>query len=181
MFIDETAASTRMARRYGWALRGQRCRLPMPYGHYKTTAVTAALRTTGLTATTIVEGATTRRRCLDDVTAVWYGNDDHSSTKNMTGGSLPAMTFHKVMAPAHQGIEMKPLPGFDTDKVSARTAQAAAPTTPPPGAPAGALSRRSFEVLGGLGQLFRSVESPRPGRAAFNVIDRPGSPGSSSN
>ena len=43
-------------------------------------------------------------------------------------------------------------------------------TTPPPGAPAGALSRRSFEVLGGLGQLFRSVESPPPGRAAFNAV-----------
>ncbi|QRE72674.1 transglycosylase domain-containing protein [Methylobacterium aquaticum] len=115
------------------------------------------------------------------VTAVWYGNDDHSSTKNLTGGSLPAITFHEVMAPAHQGIEIKPLPGFESDKAGARNAQAAAPTAPPPGAPAGALSRRSFEVLGGLGNLFRSVEAPPPGRAAFNVIDRPGSPGSSSN
>ncbi len=115
------------------------------------------------------------------MTAVWYGNDDHSSTKNLTGGSLPAITFHEVMAPAHQGIEIKPLPGFESDKAGARNAQAAAPTAPPPGAPAGALSRRSFEVLGGLGNLFRSVEAPPPGRAAFNVIDRPGSPGSSSN
>ena len=68
MFIDETAASTRMARRYGWAPRGQRCRLPMPCGHDKTTTITAALRTSGLTATAIFEGATNGRRFLDYVT-----------------------------------------------------------------------------------------------------------------
>ncbi|AWN50692.1 IS630 family transposase [Methylobacterium sp. 17Sr1-1] len=68
VFIDETAASTRMARRYGWAPRGQRCRLPMPCGHYKTTTITAALRTSGLTATAIFEGATNGRRFLDYVT-----------------------------------------------------------------------------------------------------------------
>ncbi len=36
------------------------------------------------------------------VGAVWYGNDDHSPTNKMTGGSLPAMTWHEIMAPAHQ-------------------------------------------------------------------------------
>ena len=30
----------------------------------------------------------------------------------MTGGSLPAMTWHGIMAYAHQGIELKPLPGI---------------------------------------------------------------------
>lgn len=68
MFIDETAASTRMVRRYGWAPRGPRCRLPVPCGHYKTITVTAALRTSGLTATAIFEGATNGRRFLDYVT-----------------------------------------------------------------------------------------------------------------
>ena len=57
-----------VARRYGWAPRGQRCRLPMPCGHYKTTTITAALRTSGLTATAIFEGATNGRRFLDYVT-----------------------------------------------------------------------------------------------------------------
>jgi penicillin-binding protein 1A len=46
-------------------------------------------------------------------TAVWFGNDDFTSTKNMTGGSLPAMTFKKLMDYAHQGIELKPIPGID--------------------------------------------------------------------
>ncbi|HSI42432.1 MAG TPA: PBP1A family penicillin-binding protein [Xanthobacteraceae bacterium] len=46
------------------------------------------------------------------VGAIWFGNDDYTSTKKMTGGSLPAMTWQKVMAYAHQGIELKPTPGL---------------------------------------------------------------------
>ena len=42
---------------------------------------------------------------------VWYGNDDYSPTNRMTGGSLPAMTWRDIMAYAHQGIELKPIPG----------------------------------------------------------------------
>ena len=45
--------------------------------------------------------------------AVWFGNDDFTSMNNMTGGSLPAMTFKKLMDYAHQGIELKPIPGID--------------------------------------------------------------------
>jgi hypothetical protein len=41
VFIDETAASTKMARLYGRAPRGERCRAAVPYGHWKTTTVTA--------------------------------------------------------------------------------------------------------------------------------------------
>ncbi len=43
--------------------------------------------------------------------AVWYGNDDYSPTNRMTGGSLPAQTWHDIMVAAHQGIEVKELPG----------------------------------------------------------------------
>ena len=45
------------------------------------------------------------------VCGVWYGNDDYTSTNRMTGGSLPAMTWHTIMEYAHQGIELKQLPG----------------------------------------------------------------------
>jgi penicillin-binding protein 1A len=45
--------------------------------------------------------------------AVWFGNDDYTSTNNMTGGSLPAMTFKKLMDYAHQGIDLKPIFGVD--------------------------------------------------------------------
>ena len=58
MFLDETAATPTMSRRYGRAPHGERCRLFVPLGRRKTTTVTAALRTTGLVATTMFEGAT---------------------------------------------------------------------------------------------------------------------------
>ena len=45
------------------------------------------------------------------VGGVWYGNDDYSSTNRMTGGSLPAKTWHDIMEIAHQGIEIKELTG----------------------------------------------------------------------
>lgn len=45
--------------------------------------------------------------------AVWFGNDDFTSTARMTGGSLPAMTFKRIMAFAHQGIELRAIPGID--------------------------------------------------------------------
>ena len=44
--------------------------------------------------------------------AVWYGNDDYSPTNRMTGGSLPAQTWHDIMAAAHQGVEIKEMPGY---------------------------------------------------------------------
>jgi penicillin-binding protein 1A len=46
------------------------------------------------------------------VGAVWMGNDDYTPTKRMTGGTLPAATWHNIMAYAHQGIELRPLPGL---------------------------------------------------------------------
>ena len=57
MFIDETGASTKMARRYGRALRGERCRASVPHGHWKTTTFVGALRLEGMTAPMIQDGA----------------------------------------------------------------------------------------------------------------------------
>ncbi|KQP90767.1 DDE endonuclease [Methylobacterium sp. Leaf117] len=62
VFLDETAATTKMARRYGRAPRGERCRIAVPHGHYKTTTITAALRATGLIARTVFDGATNGMR-----------------------------------------------------------------------------------------------------------------------
>ena len=58
VFIDETAAATNMERRYGRALRGERCRIAVPHGHYKTTTITAALRASGPFAVDLMDGAT---------------------------------------------------------------------------------------------------------------------------
>jgi hypothetical protein len=36
--------------------------------------------------------------------AVWYGNDNYQPTNRLTGGSLPAMTWQRIMEFAHTGI-----------------------------------------------------------------------------
>ena len=57
VFVDETGASTKMARRCGRALRGHRCRAPVPHGHWKTTTFVGALRLSGMTAPMVLDGA----------------------------------------------------------------------------------------------------------------------------
>ena len=44
VFIDETWASTNMARKRGRARKGKRLRVGIPYGHWKTTTFVAGLR-----------------------------------------------------------------------------------------------------------------------------------------
>jgi len=97
------------------------------------------------------------------VAGVWYGNDDHSPMNNMTGGTLPAMTWQQVMAFAHQNLEIRPIPGLETGgnaKVAAnRNAQDEA-SAMQQAYLAGTLSRRSYEVLGSIGTLFQSAARP---------------------
>jgi transposase len=56
VFIDETWASTSMARRYGRAPRGDRLRVGVPHGHWKTTTFVAGLRLTGMVAPMVLDG-----------------------------------------------------------------------------------------------------------------------------
>jgi penicillin-binding protein 1A len=104
------------------------------------------------------------------VGAVWFGNDDSSETANMTGGSLPAMTWKEIMAFAHQGIELKPMPGVAPQPGDAKAAVAKA-TDPAAAAGAGAghMPRKSFEVLSSVGAMFKAVETPRTARASVQV------------
>lgn len=67
VFLDEMVGVTNMARRYGRAPRSDRCHLLVPQGHYKMTTVTTALRTTGLCALDLAEGATDGQRFRDYV------------------------------------------------------------------------------------------------------------------
>lgn len=57
VFVDETWASTNMARRYGRAPRGQRLVEAIPHGHWKITTFVAALRLGGLSAPMVTDGA----------------------------------------------------------------------------------------------------------------------------
>jgi penicillin-binding protein 1A len=123
----------------------------------------------------VVENGTARRARLDNVAAagktgttnafrdawfmgytgnfvcgVWFGNDNYESTNRMTGGSLPAMTWHAIMAYAHQGIELKQLPGVPVPRERQPSLVAEAKTSPneqaPPPRPA-MLTKRGAEIL----------------------------------
>ena len=57
VFIDETAATTKMVRHYGRSPRGERLIAKVPHGHWKTTTLVAALRIDCMTAPYVVDGA----------------------------------------------------------------------------------------------------------------------------
>jgi transposase len=57
VFIDETGASTKMARLHGRSRRGTRCIASIPHGHWKTTTFVGALRQAGMTAPMVLDGA----------------------------------------------------------------------------------------------------------------------------
>lgn len=55
-FVDETGVSTKMARRYGRAPKGERCRAPLPHGHWMTTTFVGALSLRGIEAPMMLDG-----------------------------------------------------------------------------------------------------------------------------
>ncbi|MCP4183347.1 MAG: PBP1A family penicillin-binding protein [Hyphomicrobiales bacterium] len=96
------------------------------------------------------------------VAAVWFGNDNYKSTRRLTGGRLPAMTWKKFMSFAHQNIEIRPIPYVDPIKETKKTKIAKAkaaqnkkvkkeiirPKT---------LSRKSEDALRALEKIFKST------------------------
>jgi penicillin-binding protein 1A len=80
------------------------------------------------------------------VCGIWYGNDDYSPMGQMTGGSLPAQTWKEIMAYAHQGIELKQIPGLAPQQP---TAPRVADNKKEPAdiRPISALTRRGAEAL----------------------------------
>ncbi len=63
VFLDETGATTKMARRHGRAPRGERLRASVPHGHWKTTTFIGGLRLSGMTAPMVLDGP---------MTAAWF-------------------------------------------------------------------------------------------------------------
>jgi transposase len=70
VFIDETWASTNMARLYGRAPKGERLRAGIPHGHWKTTTFVAGLRLTGMVAPMVLDGPINRDAFLAYVNQV---------------------------------------------------------------------------------------------------------------
>ena len=56
IFIDESGISTKMARFYGRAPKGERCVAAIPHGHWMTTTFVAGLRIDGLVAPMLLDG-----------------------------------------------------------------------------------------------------------------------------
>ena len=107
--------------------------------------------------------------------AVWFGNDDYSPTNRMTGGSLPAQTWHDIMVAAHQGVEIKELPGVGAGaklpppppsaNVAANGAAKPAEFKPPPPV----LTKRGADVLVHVEKLLEeaaktAADSAKPGK-----------------
>jgi transposase len=79
VFLDETSVSTNMARRFGRAPRGERCRASVPFGHWKTMTLIAALRVDRIDAPMMIDGALDGRSFqayVDQVLAPTLGPDD---------------------------------------------------------------------------------------------------------
>jgi transposase len=57
VFVDETWASTNMARRNGRGPRGARVVAAVPHGHWKTSTFVAGLRADGIVAPVVLDGA----------------------------------------------------------------------------------------------------------------------------
>ena len=64
VFIDETGASTKMARLYGRCPRGERLVSYVPFGHWKTTTFVGALRNDQITAPCLFDGPMNGKRFL---------------------------------------------------------------------------------------------------------------------
>jgi len=96
--------------------------------------------------------------------AVWLGNDDFRPTRNMTGGSLPAMTWERVMEFAHQNIDLKPIPyiekPFVDEVVAAKAEEAAKEEAANPAVDAErppVLSSRTTQLLRDMSEAFRTA------------------------
>ena len=123
--------------------------------------------------------------------AVWFGNDNFQPTRRMTGGSIPAQTWKKVMSIAHTEQDILPIPGAldprgvmsgvrpvpvassdDPDELPAEPATVVRSST---------LSKPMLETLDRLDELFTTL-SPVSSRtsggksAALSSPERPAIP-----
>ena len=99
------------------------------------------------------------------VCAVWYGNDDYASMNEMTGGTLPAATWHEIMSYAHENVEPKPVPGLpEVAKQPQRVVAASLsePTDPGRVARPAVLSKASVDALSVIAASMHIAELGHP-------------------
>jgi transposase len=101
VFLDESSAKTNMTRLYGRAPVGRRCFFSAPHGHWQTTTLLSAIRTTGVMkdASIVFEGPTDAvifRSYVEECLAPALGAGDIVVMDNLAS--------HKV-AGVHEAIE----------------------------------------------------------------------------
>ena len=138
VFIDESGATTKMARLRGRAPRGQRCRSAVPHGHWKTTTFVGALCLTGMIAPMVLDGPMTGPAFLAYVQQVLAPTLDARKTVIMD--NLPAHRVAGVRAAIEAtGARLRLLPPYSPDfnpienafaKLKALLRKAAARTIP---------------------------------------------------
>jgi transposase len=114
VFIDETGASTKMARLYGRSRRGTRCVASIPHGHWKTTTFVGALRQNGMTAPMLLDGA------MDGAAFLAYLEQVLAPTllpgDIVVMDNLPAHKPDEVRSAIEQaGAELRYLPPYSPD------------------------------------------------------------------
>jgi len=87
------------------------------------------------------------------VGSVWFGNDDNSPTNGMTGGTLPAQSWHDIMVYAHQGLDPKPPYGVAPAPPAPAAAAAAAAAASDSEPREVALPTRSTQAILDIGEL----------------------------
>jgi penicillin-binding protein 1A len=98
------------------------------------------------------------------VTGVWYGNDNFTSMNRVTGGSIPAQTFHDYNVAAHTNFNIPAIPGMPLHprqvEEMARIAEIKKedPTLGTVADGARKMPQKTRKVLGALSKLFKEAK-----------------------
>ena len=102
------------------------------------------------------------------VAAVWYGNDDYAPMDKVTGGTLPAATWHDVMQFAQQNLAPRAPFGLAPAGQGVASAAPLARGTQPAGNNRSVHSPRAAAAVGAIASLVADADRPRlAGDAAF--------------
>jgi len=114
VFIDETWASTAMVRTHGRAPRGERLRMGVPFGHWKTTTFVAGLRLAGIVAPMVLDGPINQRAFeayVDQILVPGLKPGDIVIMDNLSSHKSPAVRTAIEAA----GAELRFLPPYSPD------------------------------------------------------------------
>ena len=114
MFIDETWATTNMTRRYGRCPRGLRLVAAVPHGHWKVTTLVAGLRTAGITAPCVFDGAINGERFrayIEQMLAPTLSPEDIVLCDNLSSHKVAGI----AQAIAAVGAQLMTLPPYSPD------------------------------------------------------------------